>query len=583
VTSDRFQTDEQRREELLARTLPLPAIDVAGFDVRSVAVYDQPAGTGRDHGTDGAGIARVARGGIVNLAGAVVSAAASVGLTVIIARSFPKSAVGTFFVATSLFLIIEAITNLGAYNGTIYFIARVRALRAERRIPAIIRATVIPVVVVSLAGAAALFGFVHPLARFLLDSHVAGGVSSAAMARELRVLALALPFAAIADTMLGASRGYHKMRPTVVVDRFGRSTMQLLGVAAAAAAGSTALLAPLWAVPYIPAAVLSALWLRRIMRRHASPLAAEPVQASPPGPGERDRLAMGGRHTKPNARGFWRFTAPRSVASVAQIVIQRLDIVLVGVMIGPAQAAVYTAATRFLVAGQLGNAAISMAAQPQLTHLFAIGDRRGANSVYQVTTAWLILLTWPLYLLALVFGPTVLAIFGRSYQAGAAVMVILALAMLVATACGQVDMVLITTGRSSWSLANGLLAMVANVGIDLLLIPRMGIVGAAIGWAVAIALTNLVPLVQVALAARVHPFGPGTAWACALAVLSFAVIPLALRSARGDSPAVSVVATVLGSVVMLAGLWWQRETLQLAAMPGLKRLGRRSRQKMQRT
>jgi O-antigen/teichoic acid export membrane protein len=215
-----------------------------------------------------------------------------------------------------------------------------------------------------------------------------------------------------------------------------------------------------------------------------------------------------------------------------------------------------------------------MAAQPQLTQLFAVHDRSGANRVYQVTTAWLILLTWPLYLLAIVFGPSVLAIFGRSYQAGSTVMVILALAMLVATACGQVDMVLITTGRSSWSLYNGLLAMTINVGVDLVLIPRLGITGAAIGWAAAIAITNLVPLAQVAAAVRVHPFGRAMAAACALTVVSFAAIPLGLRAVAGTRPAVSIAATALGCAVMALGLWRMHGTLHLSAMPGLGRFAR---------
>ena len=161
-------------------------------------------------------------------------------------------------------------------------------------------------------------------------------------------------------------------------------------------------------------------------------------------------------------------------------------------------------------------------------------DRSGANAVYQATTAWLIVLTWPLYLLAMIYGPEVLAVFGRSYQAGSSVMLILGLAMLVATGCGQVDMVLITTGRSSWSLINGLLAVAVNVALDLALIPRYGITGAAIGWAAAIAVTNLVPLVQVAIVARVHPFGPGSAVACLLSALSFGAIPLAVRAAAGS-------------------------------------------------
>jgi O-antigen/teichoic acid export membrane protein len=198
-----------------------------------------------------------------------------------------------------------------------------------------------------------------------------------------------------------------------------------------------------------------------------------------------------------------------------------------------------------------------------------VGDRRSANVVYQVTTGWLVLLTWPLYLLAVVYGPEVLAIFGRSYKAGDAVMVILGLAMLLATACGQVDMVLITTGRSTWSLANGLMAVGVNVAVDLALIPKYGITGAAIGWAVAIAVSNLVPLAQLAAFVRLQPFGRGTLAACALSTLSFCVIPLGARAVLGHG-AVSLLAGVtVGCLVQVAGMFLLRGTLRLSAMPGV--------------
>jgi O-antigen/teichoic acid export membrane protein len=348
-------------------------------------------------------------------------------------------------------------------------------------------------------------------------------------------------------------------------------------VLGAVAAGSAALLAPLWALPYVPAAVVACLWLRRVHRRERLRLLKRP--AAPETVKTRSHNASARDSVSANARSFWRFTAPRSVAAVTQIIIQRLDVVLVAIMRGPVEAAIYTAATRFLVVGQFGNAAISMAAQPQFTHLFAARDRRGANAIYQVTTGWLILLNWPLYLLACIYGPAVLAVFGHSYRAGSTVMVILGLAMLAATACGQVDMVLITTGRSSWSLANGLLGVTVNVAIDLALIPRYGITGAAIGWAAAIAVTNLVPLAQVAAVIRVHPFGSGSVCACLLATLSFGVIPLALRAAVGTGAIASGLAIMTGCAVMAAGLWRFRGVLQLAVIPGLARRPAGSRRK----
>jgi O-antigen/teichoic acid export membrane protein len=511
---------------------------------------------------DRAGLGDVARGSTLNLAGAVLSAAATLGVTVAVTRSFSRPVAGAFFAATSLFLIIETIASLGAYNGLIYFLAHLRSLRSRGRVPALLRAAVIPVAVASVTAAAALLVFAEPLAKVLLGGHLHAGVSPRAVATAVRGLALTLPFAAMLDTYLGASRGYRDMRPTVVIDRIGRSSLQLAGVGVAVLMGSAALLAPLWALPYVPASVLAWIWFHRVRRRSHEKAARKDTDRSQ----LRDRPA--GERAGPGFAGFWRFNAPRSLATIAQMIIQRLDIVLVGIMRGPVDAAIYTAATRFLVVGQLGNAALSMAAQPQLTHLFAIGDRRGAGQVYQVTTAWLIILTWPLYLLAVVYGPAVLAVFGHSYRAGSTVMVILGLAMLVATGCGQVDIVLTTTGRTSWSLMNGLMAVVVNVGVDLALIPRYGITGAAIGWAAAIAITNLVPLTQVAKVVRVHPFGRGTLVAGLLTTLSFGVIPLALRWLGGDGLVISALAVVTGCAVLAAGLWRFREPLQLAVLPG---------------
>ena len=164
-----------------------------------------------------------------------------------------------------------------------------------------------------------------------------------------------------------------------------------------------------------------------------------------------------------------------------------------------------------------------------------------------------------------------LTLFGHAYQAGDSVMVILGLTMLLATACGQVNMVLITTGRSSWSLANGLLAVGINVGLDLVLIPRYGIEGAAIGWSAAIVTTNLLPLAQLAAVSRLHPFGQGTLCAIVLTTASFAGAPLAVRAVLGTGGVASIAGAVAGCLVMAAGLWCFRQPLRLVVMPGFTR------------
>lgn len=118
-------------------------------------------------------------------------------------------------------------------------------------------------------------------------------------------------------------------------------------------------------------------------------------------------------------------------------------------------------------------------------------------------------------------------------------MVILPVAMLVGNAFGQVDVVLITSGRSSGNLANALLILVTNVGLDLLLIPRYGIAGAA--GAAAITVSGV---------GRTHR-GP--------------------RSAAG---AAGLAAGLLADCALQgAGTWRYRRVLRLSMTPGLSFLG----------
>ena len=562
------------------------------------AVADRAGASQREGRSGRVRLAEVARGGTLNLGGAAVAAVTNVGVTVLVTRHFSKYVAGSFFTATSAFLIVSMIGTLGAHNGLVYFIARLRSLGEEDRVPAVLRIALTPVVVLSAALVVPMLVFAGPLAHVLLNYHKgsAGGVDIITVA--LRGLALLVPFAALESALLGASRGYRDMRPTVVIDRMGVTIAQLLVVLAAAGTGSVALLAPLWALPYLPAALVAWLWLRRIRRDApsrpgaalpdvppelaallalATPLApvpgtdstgaARPTRGAMLGRVARKRLARATR------RDFWRFTTPRAVSTVTSTIIQRVDIVIIAIMKGPVEAAVYTAATRFLVLGQFAGTAIARSSQPRLTELFTVRDRHGTNVVYQATTAWLIILTFPIYLLVLVYGSQALVIFGHSYRAGYPVMVVLCIAMLAGALTGQVDIVLITAGKSSWSMLNGLLVLTTNVALDLWLIPRHGILGAAIAWATAITVSNVVPLIQLATVFRLQPISRGVVIAIVLTVASFFVVPLAIRAALGSGWVSLGAAIVAGYVLLGAGVLRFRVPLKLqgfARLPGLR-------------
>jgi O-antigen/teichoic acid export membrane protein len=191
--------------------------------------------------------------------------------------------------------------------------------------------------------------------------------------------------------------------------------------------------------------------------------------------------------------------------------------------------------------------------------------------VYQTSTCWLVALNWPIYLALLTFGPPLLRVFGRGFGEGEVVLIVLAAAMLVATAVGPVDVVLLMGGRSSWNLVNTIVALAANLTLNLLLTPRYGLAGAALAFAVSVLLNNLMPLAQVWWFLRLHPFGEGVLVAAALSGLCFGLVGLALRELLGPTVVGFAVYAVLGCGLYAALLWRYRAQLEVEALRGILR------------
>ena len=203
--------------------------------------------------------------------------------------------------------------------------------------------------------------------------------------------------------------------------------------------------------------------------------------------------------------------------------------------------------------------------------MLASDDEVGAKSVFQTATAWLMAFAWPAYLVSAAAAPLLLSVFGHGYRGGQAPLVILSLTMLVATACGPVDIVLLMAGRSGLSLINNFAALVVDIALNIVLIPRMGITGAAVAWAVALVVRNILPLVQVRSMLRMSPVSSGAVWVAFSAVACFGVLPGILRATVGLGLSVALPGFAVCTVAYAVLLWIGRRRIALEAFAGLVR------------
>lgn len=499
----------------------------------------------------------VARGGTLNFAGSVVNGVLQFALVVVVTQALSKREAGAFFEAVALFIILSNTCELGADTGLTRMIPRLRVLG---RIPDIRRSMavgILPGFVAGIVLAEITFFLADPLAAvFTNHQHT----DADRVATYIRVLAAFLPVSAAYTVSVAATRGFGTMLPNALVDRIGRAVLQLAGVGAVVIVGGGAFGVALgWGIPILLAFAVTLVWLVRLITKVENQ------------PGER----MGPTSAGALWSEFWKFTAPRGLTGVFQVTILWIGTLLVGSLLDAAHASVYTASTRYLVAGSVVNYAIITAIAPKLSELLSGNEHERAREVYQVATCWLMTLAWPLYFTLAVFAPLLLKIFKPEYAVGASSLEVLSMAMLVATAIGPVDIVLLMGGRSMWNLFNVVIALVLNLGLSFLLIPRIGIAGAACAWAASILFNNIAPLAEIRAFLKLHPFGRGFPVVSTSAALCFGAFGMAVRMSVGLSIASFAAYLVLASAAYAALMWRFRSRAELELLAGTLRARRR--------
>jgi O-antigen/teichoic acid export membrane protein len=175
-------------------------------------------------------------------------------------------------------------------------------------------------------------------------------------------------------------------------------------------------------------------------------------------------------------------------------------------------------------------------------------------------------LTWPVYITLATFAPFLLRVYGHRFAAGNVALMILCLAQLFNLGTGNVTIVLLMVGKSSWNMYNAAASLAVNIALNVVLIPRLGITGAAIAWAASIVCNNLAALLQVNYLLKIRPFGRGY-WVVATAsVLFFGVGGIIVRQIVGLNLAGFALFMLLSLPVYAVVLWRLRGMLGLSSL-----------------
>jgi O-antigen/teichoic acid export membrane protein len=112
----------------------------------------------------------------------------------------------------------------------------------------------------------------------------------------------------------------------------------------------------------------------------------------------------------------------------------------------------------------------------------------------------------PVAVTVIVLRSEILSLYGNAFVAGAGALVILSVAHLIIGCLGLTPYVVSMGGRSRLLMFNNLGAALLNVAVGLVLVPRMGISGAAIAVLVSATAFQVALTIEAWIIERVHPF-----------------------------------------------------------------------------
>ncbi len=459
-------------------------------------------------------------GTAVNVAGLVAGVVAAYGVQVLVGRQLGAGGLGLVTVAVQVAFVAAAGSRFGMD------LASVREVAIGVGGTGHLRSLVHRCALIAGAASIVVAGLVAAL------SPLTGGNQA-----TVAVAAVSVPFAAVANTYLGATRGLKQMTPTLWVFWIGQPLAWIAAAVVVLAAGGHAEGVVLaydasWAVAAVAA---RSLWRRASAGMGDLPASRDAVSAA------------------------IRFGLPRAPSALLAQALFWIDLWVLDIYAGRAEVGTYAAVSRLAQVILLFLTSVNLLFAPFAADLHARGQPDQLDALFKAATRWALAATLPVAIVLAVAPEQALRAFGPDFTGGDSALRIMLVGQLINVATGSVGFVLIMVGRTGLDLLDNALGVLLLAALAAPLADSHGMEGAALAAAASFAAVNLLRLAQVRTVVGVQPFDAGYL-RLAVPAAGCAAAALVAHGAAGGSSwwadlAATTAAGMLAYVVLLpAGL-----------------------------
>ncbi|MBO8175043.1 MAG: flippase [Thermococcus sp.] len=418
---------------------------------------------------------KIAKGTGIVFVGTIISMFFGFLSRAIIARYFSTAEYGVFNLALTVLNIALVIATLGFQNALPREVAFYKE-REPSRVRDLISTALVIVAVNSLIWTAILF---------LEAGNISQVFKDARLVYALRIVVFALPFWALTFVIISISRGFGRVREQVYFQNILYPILWLILVLSLA----------IFNLPF--ASIFYVYLLTQFLTFFALFFEAYRINL----------IKLNFSFDLKLGKKLVAFSLPLMFVGILNFLMTWTDTLMLGYYKSSEVVGLYTAASPLarLIPIFLNSAGILYA--PIVTSLYAQGKINEMKRTYQILTKWIFLLTLPIFSVMFLFPEaTILFIFGGKYVSAASALQILALGSMFHTFLGLNGLSLVVIGQPKLNMIGDTFAVIFNVVLNVLLIPKYGMIGAAVATSVSYFVANVFRSFWLYQRTRIHPF-----------------------------------------------------------------------------
>lgn len=417
--------------------------------------------------------ARLARGAgtafAVSAAGTLIVFANQV----LLARVLGADAYGRYIYAVTWVGLLVILSNAGLGSAAVRFVSEYSATNRFGLLRGFLRRSGQVVLLLSLLTATILAVIVAVLRPRIGDE----------LARVFWVSCVLVPAWSLLEVRSASLRGLKRILAAQGPSQLLRPLLFAAGVLGLYFLGSAEVSAPIAMAANIGATVVSLSLVNATLHRVADEDAA-PVE---------------------RPREWFAVALPLYLMAGFGLVLRSTDTLMLGFLRGTTEAGIYAVGSRAAAFVPFMLVAVRTMAGPMIAEYYALGDRRRLQRTLTVGAWAAFVFATGVSVALIIAGRQLLAVFGADFTEAYAPMLILAVGQTLNCFVGSVGGLLTMTGHQSYAALVLGVSAAANITLNALLIPGLGMRGAAIATAASMALWNAAMLAVALRKLRLNP------------------------------------------------------------------------------